>query len=160
MYAQSVRGSSVHGGPSERAIHVGGCVGAALGADYDQDAVLRDFKRLDVNGDNKISPVELQLRSIATSKNLMYNARHGLLSKLLREDEYTLRLRVRAGELPASVLAVLIVIECSYVSPSVGTRCTHTHTHIHTHTHTHTYTHTHTHTRTHAHTHTHAHCCR
>jgi hypothetical protein len=150
----------VHGAPCEGAIHVRGCVGAALGAEYDQDAVLRDFKRLDVNGDNRISPVELQRRSAATSKNLMYNAKHGLLRKLLREDENTLRLRVRAGELPASVLAVLIVIECSYVSPSVGTRCTHTHTHIHTHTHTHTYTHTHTHTRTHAHTHTHAHCCR
>ena len=134
MYAQSVRGNSVHGGPSERAIHVRGCVGAALGAAYDQDAVLRDFKRLDVNGDNKISPVELQRRSTATSKNLMYNARHGLLSKLLREDEYTLRLRVLAGELPASVLAVLIVIECSYVSPAVGTRCTHIHTHTRAHT--------------------------
>ena len=47
-------------------------------------------------------------------------AQDGLLGKLLREDEQTLRARVEAGELPASVLATLIVLECSFIPAEVG----------------------------------------
>lgn len=93
---------------------------AALGSDFDADAVREEFGRLDANHDQKLSIEEMQSRSVSFSNHLMFNARNGLLRRLLREDDLTLHQRVEAGELPASVLAVLLVIECSHIPRKVG----------------------------------------
>ena len=74
----------------------------SLGEDYNEDEVRSEFARLDVDGNGGVSKSEMRARSAATSSKLMFNARHGLLSAMLREDEQTLRQRIRAGQLSAT----------------------------------------------------------
>jgi hypothetical protein len=94
----------------------------SLGAEYDADTVRAQFNELDTDGNAQVSAAELRARSLGTTCKLMFSAKHGLLSTLLREDEQTLRQRAQAGELPATVLAVLLVLESSWIPPQVGVR--------------------------------------
>jgi hypothetical protein len=94
----------------------------ALGAAYDSEQVRRQFESLDTNGDKCVSAEEMAGRDMDAHGLLMFYAQDGVLSTLLREGEQMLRGRIESGELPASVLALLIVLECSYVPPSVGMR--------------------------------------
>ena len=92
----------------------------ALGADYAAESVRSQFNELDTDGDAQVSAAELQVRSTGTSSRFMFSAKHGLMRTLLREDEQTLRQRAEAGELPVSVLAILLVLECSWIPREVG----------------------------------------
>jgi len=92
----------------------------ALGDDFDEEAVRAQFNALDVDGNRVLDAQEMHARTTTISGKLMFSAKNGVLSTLLREDEATLRRRVLNGELPASVLALLIVVECSYITPKVG----------------------------------------
>jgi hypothetical protein len=92
----------------------------ALGADYAAESVRSQFNELDTDGDAQVSAAELQVRSTGTSSRFMFSAKHGLMRTLLREDEQTLRQRAEAGELPVSVLAILLVLECSWIPREEG----------------------------------------
>ena len=96
-----------------------------LGAEYDAAAVAAEFARLDANADGALDVKELGRRGgadVTGKPRLLFGAQHGVLAMLLREHEQVLRARAVHGELPASALAVLIVLETSAVTPAAGRR--------------------------------------